>query len=242
MNRTIKTLIVDDERLNREELIYLLNNFPSIEIVGQANSGEACIMEAMKKKPDLIFLDVEMPEMDGMETAAALKELKNSPLIVFATAYPQFAVQAFRYEAIDYLLKPYDEKQLEQTIARIEKTLSYVVEKEQDVANKLGIENEEGVIYVDPTEILYFQSVDKQVKIVTKSNVFFSKKTLKDLEKRLSTFRFFRIHKSYVINLHYVSKLTPWFNGAYNLQVFGRNESLPVSRNYVKSLREQLEL
>ncbi|AUJ23372.1 MULTISPECIES: LytR/AlgR family response regulator transcription factor [Virgibacillus] len=242
MNRTIKTLIVDDEKLNREELIYLLNNFPNIEIVGQANSGEACIMETMKKKPDLVFLDVEMPEMDGMETAASLKELKHPPLLVFATAYPQFAVQAFRYEAIDYLLKPYDEKHLEQTISRIEKTLFHVEEKEQEVANKLGIENEDGVIYVDPTEILYLQSVDKQVKIVTKSKIFFSKKTLKDLEKRLSTFRFFRIHKSYVINLHYVSKLTPWFNGAYNLQVFGRNESLPVSRNYVKSLREQLEL
>lgn len=242
MNRIIRTLIVDDEKLNREELIYLLNNFPNIEIVGQANSGESCIMETMKKKPDLVFLDVEMPEMDGMETAASLKELKHPPLLVFATAYPQFAVQAFRYEAIDYLLKPYDEKHLEQTISRIEKTLFHVEEKEQEVANKLGIENEDGVIYVDPTEILYLQSVDKQVKIVTKSKIFFSKKTLKDLEKRLSTFRFFRIHKSYVINLHYVSKLTPWFNGAYNLQVFGRNESLPVSRNYVKSLREQLEL
>ncbi|API93350.1 MULTISPECIES: LytR/AlgR family response regulator transcription factor [Virgibacillus] len=242
MKHVIKVLVVDDEKLNREELIYLLATYPNVEIVGQANSGESCIMEAMKKKPDLVFLDVEMPGMNGMETAASLMELRHPPLLVFATAYPQFAVQAFRYEAVDYLLKPYDENQLGQTISRIEKMLVGPEEREQEAANKLGIENEDGVFYADPTEILYVQSVEKQVKIVTKSNTFYTKKTLKDLEKRLNAFHFFRIHKSYLVNLNYVSQLTPWFNGAYNLRIAGRDEPLPVSRNYVKELREQLEL
>lgn len=242
MLAVIRTLVVDDEKLNREELIYLLGTYPFIEVIGQANSGESCIMEAVKKKPDLVFLDVEMPGMSGMEAAESLMELKNPPLLVFATAYPKYAVQAFRFEAVDYLLKPYDENQLVQTISRIKKIMFSTEAKGQEAANKLGIENEDGVIYLDPNDILYIQSEEKQVKIITKSNTFFTKKTLKDLESKLTPFYFFRIHKSYLINLNYVSKLTPWFNGAYNLKIQGKKEPLPVSRNYVKVLRERLEL
>ncbi|MBU5267044.1 LytR/AlgR family response regulator transcription factor [Virgibacillus proomii] len=242
MQAVIRTIVVDDEKLNREELIYLLGSHPSIQVIGEANSGEACIMEAMKKKPDLVFLDVEMPGMNGMEAAESLMELKIRPLLVFATAYSQFAVQAFRFEAVDYLLKPYDENQLAQTIMRIEKIVYGEVKKEQETANKLGIENEDGVIYLEPNDILYIQSEEKQVKIMTVSKTFFTKKTLKDLESKLIPFGFFRIHKSYLINLNHVSQITPWFNGAYNLKIQGNEELLPVSRNYVKGLRERLEL
>ena len=242
MRAVIRTIVVDDEKLNREELIYLLGSHPSIQVIGEANSGEACIMEAMKKKPDLVFLDVEMPGMNGMEAAESLMELKKPPLLVFATAYSQFAVQAFRFEAVDYLLKPYDENQLAQTIMRIEKIVYGEVKKEQETANKLGIENEDGVVYLEPNDILYIQSEEKQVKIMTVSKTFFTKKTLKDLESKLIPFGFFRIHKSYLINLNHVSQITPWFNGAYNLKIQGNEELLPVSRNYVKGLRERLEL
>lgn len=242
MRAVIRTIVVDDEKLNREELIYLLGSYPSIQVIGEANSGESCIMEAMKKKPDLVFLDVEMPGMDGMEAAESLMELKKPPLLVFATAYPQFAVQAFRYEAVDYLLKPYDENQLAQTITRIEKIVLGEAKIEQETANKLGIENEDGVIYLEPNDILYIQSEEKQVKIITVSKTFLTKKTLKDLESKLIPFGFFRIHKSYLINLNHVSQITPWFNGAYNLKIQGSEKLLPVSRNYVKGLRERLEL
>lgn len=242
MQAVIRTIVVDDEKLNREELIYLLEAYPSIQVIGEANSGEACIMEAMKKKPDLVFLDVEMPGVNGMETAESLMELKKPPLLVFATAYPQFAVQAFRFEAVDYLLKPYDENQLTQTITRIEKILFGEAKKEQETANKLGIENEDGVVYLEPNDILYIHCEDKQVKIMTVSKTFFTKKTLKDLESKLIPFGFFRVHKSYLINLNHVSQITPWFNGAYNLKIQGSEEPLPVSRNYVKGLRERLEL
>ena len=244
MQPTINTLIVDDEPYNREELIYLLQPYSSIQIVGEADSGEACVMQAIQKQPDLVFLDVEMPAMNGLQVAKILNELKKTPLIVFATAFPEFAVEAFRYEAIDYLLKPYDEEQLAQTIHRIEKR-SFPTEefvRDHGPANKLGVEKDGEVVYLDPLEILYIYSEEKRVNIVTNAQSFESKKTLKDLELRLSTYPFFRTHKSYLVNLQYVTRLTPWFNGAYNLTIKGKDKPIPVSRNYVKALREQLEL
>jgi len=121
--RIIRTLIVDDERYAREELAYLVGSFPGIEVVGEAESGESAILQALQLQPDVVFLDVEMPKMNGVEVAKSLMELKKVPLIIFATAYPQFAAEAFRLNALDYLLKPYDTEHLKQTISRIEKEL-----------------------------------------------------------------------------------------------------------------------
>ncbi|WP_249870860.1 LytR/AlgR family response regulator transcription factor [Oceanobacillus saliphilus] len=243
MHKKIRTLVVDDEPYNREELIFLLNQYPIIEVVAEADSGESCIVKATQTQPDLVFLDIEMPGIEGMKAAELLGELKNPPLVVFATAYPQFAAQAFRLDAIDYLLKPYDEDELTETIARIEKRLFYTSEiDEQKSVHKLAVDMDGEVVYLDPFDIIYIHSENKQVRIVTNQQDIPSKGSLKELEARLSTFPFFRIHKSYLVNLDYVSKLTPWFNGAYNLNLHGRKESLPVSRNYIKFLRGKLEL
>lgn len=124
MDQLIRVLIVDDEPYNRKELKHLLSDFPQVNLIEEAESGEAAIMKTIQHQPDVVFLDVEMPKMNGMETAKAIKGLKKPPLIVFATAYPQFAAEAFRYDAVDYLLKPYDEEQLQETIERLEKISS----------------------------------------------------------------------------------------------------------------------
>lgn len=239
----IKIVIADDERYSRDELKHLLSEFSSIQIVGEAETGETAVMKSIQLQPDVIFLDVEMPKMNGMEAAKALMELKKVPLIVFATAYPQFAAEAFRYEAIDYLLKPYDEDQLKQTVQRIEKLLIQPKETEKSsVSGKLAVEAEGEIIYLEPKEILYMYRDEKLTKILTKTKEYNTKTPLKDLESRLVPYRFFRIHKSYLVNLDFVTKLTPWFNGAYQLELEGTQEMLSVSRNYVKSLREKLEI
>jgi two-component system, LytTR family, response regulator LytT len=243
MEKTIKILIADDERYNRDELKHLLSTFPLIQVIGEAESGEAAIMKAIQLQPDVIFLDVEMPRLNGMEAAKSLMELKKVPLIIFATAYPQFAAEAFRYEAVDYLLKPYDEEQLLQTIQRIEKQLRSPVENETSkLAGKLAVEEEGEIFYIEPKEILYMSRDDKVSRIITKSGEYEVKTPLKDLENRLKPFSFFRVHKSYLVNLSYVTRLTPWFNGAYQLELEGRKELLSVSRNYVRALRTELEL
>ena len=243
MDKMIRTLIVDDELYSRDELKHLLQSFPSIQVVGEAESGEAAVMKALQLHPDVVFLDVEMPKMNGMEAAKALMELKKTPLIVFATAYPQFAAEAFRYEAVDYLLKPYDENQLMETVFRIEKHFHTPAEQEPGKqTGKLAVEGDGEIFYLDPKDILYISREEKYSKIVTKTREYETKIPLKDLEIRLTTYSFFRIHKSYIVNLDYVTRLTPWFNGAYQLEIQGRDEMLSVSRNYVKSLRTQLEL
>ncbi|TDL77922.1 LytR/AlgR family response regulator transcription factor [Peribacillus frigoritolerans] len=240
---TIKVVIADDERYSRDELKHLLSEFSSIQIIGEADTGEAAVMKTLQLQPDVVFLDVEMPKMNGMEAAKSLMELKKVPLIVFATAYPQFAAEAFRYEAIDYILKPYDEEQLKQTVQRMEKLLIQAKSSEKSTTpGKLALEVEGEIIYLEPKDILYMYRDEKVTKIITRTKSFDTKTPLKDLESRLGPYCFFRIHKSYLVNLDYVAKLTPWFNGAYQLELEGTEEMLSVSRNYVKSLRERLEI
>ncbi|MEC3882363.1 LytTR family DNA-binding domain-containing protein [Halobacillus sp. HZG1] len=242
MSGKITVLIVDDERFSREELNFLLKPYESIEVVGEAGSGDEAVMQTIKLQPDVLFLDVEMPTMDGMAVAKAVQELKKVPEIVFATAYPDFAVEAFRQKAIDYLLKPFDEEQLSETLERIEKKLKPAEEKVANVPSKLAVEVEDTIEYLDPSEIMYVHREDRITKIVGKQKVYETKDALKDVEKRLQGFSFFRIHKSYLVNLDYVHRLTPWFNGAYQLELQHTKEKLSVSRNYVKELRKKLEL
>lgn len=243
MEQTFSTLIADDELYSRDELKHLLSSFPSIQVVGEADTGESAVMKALQLQPDVVFLDVEMPRMNGMEAAKSLMELKKVPLIVFATAYPEFAAEAFRYNAVDYLLKPYDEEQLRQTVNRIEK--HFIPSKENETgkpSGKLAIEGEGEILYLEPKDILYISREEKFSKIITKTKEYESRISLKDLENRLLPFSFFRIHKSYLVNLDYITRLTPWFNGAYQLEIKGRKEMLSVSRNNVKALRAHLEI
>lgn len=243
MNQMIRAVVVDDERYAREELIYLIEQQPFFQVVGEADSGEAAIMKAIQLQPDVLFLDVEMPKMSGMEAAKALMELKKVPLIVFATAYPQFAAEAFRINAVDYLLKPYDDMQVKQAVIRIqEKLMPKLGSEKGGHLGKLAIEMDGEIDYIPIHEILYMFRDEKVTKIITARKEYELRMSLKELESRLAPYSFFRIHKGYLVNLLHVSRLTPWFNGAYQLEMEGRSEKLSVSRNYVRDLRQRLEL
>ncbi|MCU6712609.1 LytTR family DNA-binding domain-containing protein [Paenibacillus sp. J5C_2022] len=249
MDQKIRVLIVDDEPHSRAELKHLLGEQQGIQIAGEADNGEAALMKAIQLQPDVMFLDIEMPGMNGLEAAKSLRELKKPPLLVFATAYPDFAVQAFRYEATDYLLKPYDEEQLADTMERVRKTLVRDSGGEKREAprrtaglGKLAIESGGEIMYLEPGDIRYIVFEDKGAKIVCVGREYMTKLTLKELERRLSAYSFHRVHKSYLVNLDSIKRLTPWFNGAYQLELDGMKELVCVSRNYVKGLRERLEI
>ena len=168
MTPIIHVLVVDDERYAREELTYLLGDFPSIQVIGEAETGEMAIIKTLQLQPDIVFLDVEMPKMNGMEVAKSLVNLKKVPLIVFATAYPQFAAEAFRINAIDYLLKPYDKNQLTQTIARIEKELlPSPLPDATSTLGKLAVEADGEIDYILLKDILYMYREEKVTKIIT---------------------------------------------------------------------------
>lgn len=241
MNK-IKCLIIDDERYAREELRFLLEQFKKIEIMDEAENGHEGLLKTIEIEPDVVFIDIEMPKMNGMAVAEKLSKMKQMPLIVFSTAFPDFAVEAFRINAVDYLLKPYDLEQLSQAIEKVYHLYETKYQKQsQKPMKKLPIENDGEIDFVQIEDIIYIYPENKQSCIVTKRQKFIVRDTLKELEQKLTNYHFFRIHRSYLVNLDYVAKLTPWFNGAYELELEHIHEKLPVSRNYIKALQHTLE-
>ncbi|MCL7748269.1 LytR/AlgR family response regulator transcription factor [Halalkalibacter alkaliphilus] len=244
MKKTLKIVIIDDEPYSRDELTFLLNQYEEVEIVGEADSGEKGLEVVMRKEPDVVFIDIEMPQMSGLDLAKALQNMKHVPLIVFATAYADYAVKAFRVQALDYLVKPFDDEQIDEVLKRMKERLS---ESSKGVdltagVGKLAVEDEGRIVYLSPKDIAYLFREDRETMICANERKYSSRTPIKDLEEKLKGYPFFRTHKSYLVNLDKIEELIPWFNGAYQLKVVGQKEEIPVSRNYVKALRERLEL
>ncbi|XEC95765.1 LytR/AlgR family response regulator transcription factor [Paenibacillus tarimensis] len=244
-NREIKVIVIDDEPHSRDELKHLLSAYGEIRIIAEADSGEKGLHMIMMHEPDVVFVDIEMPLMTGLEMVEAIQKLKTHPLVIFATAYPEYAAKAFRVHALDYLLKPFDEEQLKETMARISEALRHAAQpapKHGTAIAKLAVEDEGRIVYLPPADIVYLYRDERETVICTKDRKYASKLPLKELEAKLKGYPFFRTHKSYLVRLDTIEQLIPWFNGAYQLKVVGRKDEIPVSRNYVKALREQLEL
>jgi two-component system, LytTR family, response regulator LytT len=240
----MKVAIIDDEPYSREEMKHLLSEYPWVEIVGEASSAEKAMELILTQDPQVLFLDIEMPGMSGVDLAEALQKMKQKPEIVFATAYPDYALKAFRVEAVDYLVKPFDEEQLSQTMERLKKLLltDRAEQKETKTMGKLSVQDEDKIIFIEPGDILYIFREERETYICTEKKKYTCKLPIKELEAKLVTHPFFRVHKSYLVQLPYVEELIPWGNGVYQLKVHGVKEKIPVSRNYVKELRERLEL
>jgi two-component system, LytTR family, response regulator LytT len=240
----MKVAIIDDEPYSREEMKHLLSEYPWVEIVGEASSAEKAMELILTQDPQVLFLDIEMPGMSGVDLAKALQKMKQKPEIVFATAYPDYALKAFRVEAVDYLVKPFDEEQLSQTMERLKKLLltDRAEQKDTKTMGKLSVQDEDKIIFIEPGDILYIFREERETYICTEKKKYTCKLPIKELEAKLVTHPFFRVHKSYLVQLPYVEELIPWGNGVYQLKVHGVKEKIPVSRNYVKELRERLEL
>ncbi|WGG46213.1 LytTR family DNA-binding domain-containing protein [Rossellomorea sp. DA94] len=237
----MKIAIIDDEPYSREEMKHLLGSYTWAEVVGEASSAEKGLEIILTKEPDVLFLDIEMPGMSGVDLAEALQNMKHKPEIVFATAYPDYALKAFRVEAVDYLLKPFEEDQLAQTMERL-KSLVKVEPRENPSLGKLAVHDEDKIVFVKPEDILYIFREERETYICTEKKKYTCRLPIKELESKLSTYPFFRVHKSFLVQLPFVEELIPWGSGVYQLKVHGADEAIPVSRNYVKELRERLEL
>lgn len=244
MKDKMRVIIIDDEPYSRDELIFLLNSYDHIEVIAEAESAKEGMEKILSLQPDVIFVDIEMGEMSGLDMVEIVRNVKQPPRIVFATAYPDHAAKAFRLDAVDYLLKPFSNEELTDTVKRLDQYFSEQDHQKDEVtlSGKLAVELDGSIVYIPPETVLYCSRVDREIHIYTEQNMYQSKLSLKELEQKLLNFSFFRTHKSFVVNLNKVERLIPWFNGAYQLQVTGRKEEIPVSRNYVKQLRKKLEL
>jgi len=253
--KPIKIMIAEDERLAREELIYLLQLEEDLEILPSASTGRELLELTRIHKPQVVFLDVQMPEMEGIEAASRLKAAFRDILLVFTTAYEDYAVTAFGLNAIDYLLKPYSHDRLKETLQRIRERLgaSAVPAVSQTVSpalsppsrklNKLLLEDGTKHVLLNPESILYAVREERVIRIHTAEgqNVA-SKLTLQELEEKLKGFAFFRPHRSYLVNINQIEEIVPWFNGAYNIIMKdGKRTPIPLSREAAKELFRTLK-
>lgn len=221
----LKVLVVDDEMLARDELKYLLEKTKEVEIIGEADCVEDALEELMKNKPDIVFLDIQLSDDNGFEIANILKKMKNPPSIVFATAYDQYALQAFEVDALDYILKPFDEERIVQTLKKYKKQKQIKLETKQDVKSvdvtaemhKLALPIEESIVLVNIEDIIYVGLVDGKVTVKTMKETYVTHDTLVILEKKLPQTIFMRVHRSFVANINHISEIQPWFNSTYNL-------------------------
>jgi two-component system, LytTR family, response regulator len=241
----VRTLIVDDEPLARERLRDWLRAEPGLEIVGECADGRQAVETIQREKPDLVFLDVQMPELDGFGVLAALRN-ETMPVVVFVTAYDQFAVKAFEVHAVDYLLKPFDHDRLRtalrRALDRIERQQAGGVQQqlaalladlrpEEKPAARLAIKTQGRVLLLKTEEIDWAEAADNYVVIHVGAERHLLRETMTALEGRLAPNKFVRISRSALVNVDRIKELQPLFHGEY-VVILRNGTKLTLSRNY----------
>lgn len=236
----MKVYIVDDEILARQELRYILEQHEQIEIIGDAENINSLIEEDAFSSIDCLFLDIELQNANGMDIAQSLLSHPNCPLIIFATAYDHYALKAFDVNAVDYILKPFDDERIQLTITkalqRFEKQQR--LEKEQfEAIEKIAVTTEDRIALVKLADILYFTSEESKTIAVTAKKSYTVADSLVTLEKKLQHQQFMRVHRAFLINTDHLQELEPWGTSKYNV-ILDNDVSISVSRMYVKSVRK----
>lgn len=253
----IKCIIVDDEMPAREELKYLLQEFEDIEVIGEAAHGLEAIELNKKLKPDLMFLDIQMPKISGIEVAYRLIKDGHLPLIVFVTAFEEYAIKAFEVNAIDYILKPISKERLKKDIEKvihthklrsgeledkIEKLIKDFKSQRANKITKISLYSNGRLIPLDPKEIIYATVEERSTVIVSTKGRFESNNTLSQLEEKLNSSNFFRCHKSFLVNLDYIEEIDPWFNSTFLIKMKNIKDEIPVSRSQAKEFKRIMDI
>lgn len=241
----LKAYIVDDEPLAREELKYLLNRSGQVEILGESDIAEGALQDISKLKPDIVFLDIELAEENGLDLAKQLEKLNPTPAIVVATAYDEYALQAFDTNAIDYILKPFDEDRIMHTLAKL-KNLQKIGKEgipapylQNDRYGKIAVSAEEKIVLLSFAEILFIESCEGKCVIKSRKQSYKVNETLAEAEKKFNQAQFLRVHRSYIVNLDQIEEIQPWFNSTCNL-IMNDGSKVPVSRTYMKELKRAI--
>ena len=255
----ISALIVDDEQPARDELAYLLKDFPDLSIVGQGKNGVEAVSLVRELGPDLVFMDVQMPGLDGFGVIKKLLDRNTRlPYFVFVTAYDHYAVRAFEVNAVDYLLKPIERNRLEKALQRVrgmmeasasafqklDRLVNMIGERPAAQSSKLVVKSGNRMVLVDSSDIIYATIEDGVIRIVTKDLDGHSNfRTVEELQGNLDPNVFWRVHRSYLVNINRIKEVVPWFKSSYQLKMQDRKETeIPVSRAQTRKLRELLNL
>jgi two-component system LytT family response regulator/two-component system response regulator LytT len=249
----ITALIVDDEQLACDELAYLLKSFPEIEVVGTGKNGLEAVRLIEHLEPDVVFMDVHMPGLDGLGVIRKLQEQDIPlPYFILATAFEQYAVEAFRVEALDYLLKPVDKDRLALSVERARRSIqerskqpsTEVVPRPVVHRHKLLVKSQNRNFIVDASDMIYATIDDGLITVVAtglegQSNY----RTIEELQSNLDPDAFWRVHRSYLVNINRIKEVIPWFKSSYMLKMDDKKQTeIPVSRVQTKRLRLLLKL
>ena len=247
----IRTLVVDDEQLARERLLHLLKNDPDITVIGECATGNDAVQAIREHSPDLVFLDVQMPDGNGFDVLESI-DLHQMPIVVFVTAYDQYAIRAFDVHALDYLLKPFDQSRFEQAVVRAksevvlrnntnvnQKLLSLLehIESNKKHMDRILVKSAGRVFFLRFDEIDWIESAGNYVKLHVGSESHLLRETMGEMEKKLGTEKFVRIHRTAIVNIDRIKELQPWFNGEY-IVLLTNGEKLTASRGYKRKLSE----
>ena len=236
----LKAIIVDDEKPARSELRFMLDELGQTEVVAEAASVREAIDKLKEHPCDVMFLDINMPEASGLQLAEALQRLKFPPAVVFVSAYSEHAIEAFKVNATDYLLKPVESERLSQAIQRVREhvTLHAKVQK----LERIPVEKAGKKILIGIDTIRFVMARDDYAYLQTDTDRYFSTVSLAQLEKRLDGHGFFRVHRGYLVNLSMVSEVESVSGGTLLLSLEGCEEKIPVSRRRVSALKKALRL
>ena len=249
----MSAIIADDEQLAREELKFLLDQIGDVEVVAVTANGLEALEAIERLDPALAFLDIQMPGLDGLSVVRRLREQNiEPPHVIFSTAYEQFAVEAFRLEAMDYLLKPVERERLEETISRARRVVADRITEPVTPAagranpafTKLLLRSGTRNLIVDPQELIYATIDSGVITLVTaQAEGQSSFRTLEELVGSLDPDLFWRAHRSFVVNINRIREVVPWFKSTYQLKMDDKKASeIPVSRMQSRRLREMLNL
>ncbi len=244
----LKAILIDDEIFALKELQFHLKSLNKVKVIGSFTNPFEAFFNIKNLEPDVIFLDIDMPEISGLYLAEEIVTTYKDLNIVFVTAYDKYAINAFELHALDYILKPYSTERIEKCISRIEKirtnndNISLVNENYEETIKKFFVSDGEDTILINLEDICYIEALNKYVQIRTEKMFYRSKHPLKYYESKMKNLNFFRAHRSYIINLDKVIRISPKMNYSFDVHFKGVKDSVPVSRNNVKILKKLLEL
>lgn len=250
----IKTIIIDDEPLARQIVKEYLSAYPSLELVAECGDGFEAVKAIQQHQPELIFLDIQMPKINGFET---LELLDKKPEVIFTTAFDEYALKAFEQNATDYLLKPFSSERFEKAVAkfmsaRTAKTeakttdkkmeeLENFPKKHQDEAHRIVVKNGSHILILPVNDVIYIEAYDDYVKVFNKETFYLKKKTMSYYEEILDPQQFVRIHRSYILNINYITKIEP-LDKNNQLAVLKSGQKIPLSKTGYSKLKEVLKL
>ena len=257
---TITAIVADDEPLGLQELVFLLRGHPEIRIVAEARNGLDAFQLIKEHEPDVVFLDVAMPGQDGLGVVRKLLDKKSKvrvPHVVFVTAYDQYAVEAFELNAIDYLLKPIEKERLAKSLQRVRRLLDTPATSTETLErllqtlktrapqqNKLLVRSNNRLLLLDSSDLIFATIGGGLITLVSRDLEGESNyRTIEELQANLDPAVFWRVHRSFLVNINHIQEVVPWFKSSYQLRMADRkNTEIPVSRAQTRRLRELLKL